>query len=142
MKVLVPGFIAIFAGAAVGAYAALPPNAPGLSADVELVGTDFKAYSIAVPRREGEKTDGYVVVDVRGTHDDSLTDSAATAYVTAALGLLASTHQVQDLDPDVLVHRDRLAQRITAALATMGQDKAIWKIEVGNMGFMARQDGG
>ena len=140
MKVLIPGFVAIFAGAAAGAYAALPAQAPETQAEAEPIGIEFRAPNVAVPRREGEKTDGYVVVDIEGMHDESLTDSATTAYVTAALGLLASTHQVQDLDPDVLVHRDRLAERITAALKTMGQGEAIREIRVTDMGFIARSD--
>ncbi|RLQ88810.1 hypothetical protein [Notoacmeibacter ruber] len=139
MKVLIPGFIAILAGATIGIFAAMPPAATDVPAEAEeALGHAFTAVNVAVPRREGESTDGYVVATISGTHDDSLTEPAATVYVTAALGLLASTHQVQDLDPDILAHRDRLATRITSALKSMGQGEAIRSIEVRKMGFMAR----
>lgn len=138
MKILIPGFVAIFAGASLAAFAALPPAPQLVAEDAEPQGIPFEALNVAVPRREGEKTDGYVVADIEGLHDKGLSASAATAYVTAALGLLASTHQVQDLDPDVLAHRARLAKRITAALETMGQGDSIRAIEVSDMGFIAR----
>ncbi|MCP1200901.1 hypothetical protein [Notoacmeibacter sp. MSK16QG-6] len=138
MKVLIPGFVAIFAGASIASFAALPPAAVDTAAEVESSGQPFEARNVAVPRREGEKTDGYIVADISGLHDDGLSASAATAYVTAALGLLASTHQVQDLDPDVVAHRGRLAKRIMAALDTMGQSEAIHSIEVTDIGFIAR----
>ncbi|WP_143534729.1 hypothetical protein [Notoacmeibacter marinus] len=138
MKMLIPGFVAIFAGGAIAAFAALPPAPVDETVEVEQTGTPFEARNVAVPRREGERTDGYVVIDMNGMHDDSLSASAATAYVTAALGLLASTRQVQDLDPDVVAHRGRLAERLTAALDTMGQGEIIHSIEVTEIGFIAR----
>lgn len=142
MKVLIPALLSVSAAGAMSVFAATSSLAPEQPVSAAPQGVAFHASNVAVPRREGERTDGYVVADIDGLHDESLTAAAATAYVTAALGLLASTNQVQDLDPDVHVHRERLAGRITAALHSMGQADNIRSITVPHMGFIARADGG